>query len=228
MILKMQWWEADSQNIINLEVMDSTVFENDIDIVNFNFLKVLELLIFCYSQIHWEIIAKKIKKEIYIRNKFLLSLRNEKINFWLDRLYFECESWEFNENPYSNWWFVDIKVGNIDSNCLYLDENKYFSFECKRLNWTSGKNVNEYEKNGIHRYVNWKYAQKMNTVWMIWFVQWFKKWTWFDELIIEFKSKIPTFTEFKISHHKYSYISEHTRIKKLWNVRIHHLLFDFT
>lgn len=217
--------------------MNSNIFQNDIDIVFINFNKVLKLLIFCYKKIISEISFNLNESEIFIRNIFLKYLIKNKIDFWLWKSYFEAEPEEI-EEEYKTWGFIDIKIWNIEWSD-FIDENKYFAFECKRLNWKA-KHKKEYIDNWLSRFISWKYSKNMQLSWMIWFVQWFKKWKNILDNILDIKeflqneSKIKNNTVQNLEKYEiekdfdYSYLSKHKRYSKLWNIDIYHLFFDFT
>ncbi len=221
---------------MNLE-MDSNIFQNDIDIVFSNFNKVLKLLVFCYEKI---ILEKKFNLdefETFIRNIFIKYLRKYKNKFLLWKSYFEAEPEEITDE-YKTGWFIDIKIWNIEW-LDFIDEDKYFAFECKRLNWYS-EHKKEYIDNWLSRFISGQYSKKMQLSWMIWFVQWFQKWKDIDYNISEIKdflkneSKIKNKTIQNLEYFevekdfKYSYFSKHKREKWLKNIDIYHLFFDFT
>ncbi len=206
--------------------MDATIFLNDTDIVFNNFNKVLKLLVFCYKKIISEISFKWDEFETFIRNIFIKQLRENKDDFWIWYSYFEAETEEIKENN-QILWFLDIKVWNIEWWKL-INEDKYFAFECKRLDWYATKNK-EYLKNWISRFEKWQYSKLMNIAWMIWFIQWYKKWENITHLVNEFKTKIEWLSFYEIEKDfKYSYLSLHKRGWALWNIDIYHLFFDFT
>lgn len=210
--------------------MDATVFSYDTDIVFNNFKKVLKLLVFCYEKMISEISFKLDEFETFIRNiliKNYLQNKDFKEKFWIKKLIFLSEVQEIWEDC-KTLWFIDIQVHNINPNDLW-NENEYFAFECKRLDWTQKRNSNEYIKNWVKRFENSKYSEKMNIAWMIWFIQWFKEWKNIDWLIDIFKTKINWLSFYEVEEtFKYSYNSNHKRNKKIWNIDLYHLFFDFT
>jgi len=212
-------------------------FEEDKDIVFKNLNEVLKLLIFCYKKIISEISFNLKEHETYIRNIFIKYMERIKINFWLWELSFLAEVEEIKDD-YTTWWFIDIKVLNIEW-WNYCDENKYFAFECKRINWYS-KHKKEYIDNWLSRFISGQYSKNMQLSWMIWFVQWFQKWKNILDNILDIKDFLQN--ESKIKHNTiqnlekyeieksfdYSYLSKHKRDKLLWDIDIYHLFFDFT
>lgn len=206
--------------------MDASVFENDVDIVLENFKKVLNLLIFCYEYILINIKFDLTEFETFIRNIFVKLLRENKKIFWLEYIYVISEAEEIADD-FTTWWFIDIQILGINSQKI-ADEDVYFAFECKRLDGYSKKNI-EYVDNWISRFLKWQYSKKMWLAWMIWFIQWYKKWENISNLINELKLKITGLTPYKINHtFSHSYLSKHHRKWWLPNIDIYHLLFDFT
>jgi hypothetical protein len=68
----------------------------------------------------------------------------------------------------------------------------------------------------------------MPIAWMIWFIQWFKKWDNINDLINIFKTKVIWLSFFEVEKNfDYSYTSTHKRDWSLWNIDIYHLFFDF-
>lgn len=157
---------------------------------------------------------------------FIAYLRVNKEKFWIWGLYFEAETEEITED-YKTWWFIDIKIWNINPGKLVCDENEYFTFECKRLDWYATKN-NEYINNGLSRFIKWQYSKKMNIAWMIGFVQWFKKWKTIDNLVGDLEKRISGFNKYIVDDFNHAYHSNHERAEGLWKIDIYHLLFDFT
>lgn len=206
--------------------MDATVFSYDTDIVFNNFKKVLKLLVFCYKKIISEISFKLDEFETFIRNIFIKELRKNKCNFGIWHIYFEAEPEEITEDN-NIWWFLDIKVWNIEW-WKFINEDKYFAFECKRLDWFATKNK-EYIDNWVKRFEKGQYSKEMKIAWMIWFIQWYKKWENISNIINFFISKISWLSFYKVdTTFKHSYHSNHERDKKLWNIDLYHLFFDFT
>ncbi len=216
--------------------MNSNIFQDDKDIVLDNFNKVLKLLIFCYKKIISKISFNLDEFETFIRNIFIKYLRENKNRFLLWKIYFEAETEEITEK-YKTWGFIDIKVWNIEW-WYYLDEDKYFAFECKRLNWYT-RHKKEYIDNWLSRFILGQYSKKMQLSWMIWFIQWFKKWKNIWDNIKDIKdflknestiknNTIQNLEKIKIEKSfDYSYLSKHKRDNKLENIDIYHLFFDF-
>lgn len=209
--------------------MDATIFSYDTDIVFNNFNKILKLLVFCYEKMISEISFKLDEFETFIRNiliKKYLQNKNFKEKFWIKNLRFLSEVQEIWED-YKILWFIDIQVHNINPNDFW-NENEYFAFECKRLDWYATKNK-EYIDNWVKRFEKGQYSKEMTIAWMIWFVQWFKQWENMDDLIDFFKIKISWLSFYEVEKtFKHSYHSNHKRKKKLWNIDLYHLFFDFT
>lgn len=206
--------------------MDANIFSHDIDIVFNNFKKVLKLLVFCYEKIISEISFKLDEFETFIRNIFIKELRKNKCNFGIWHIYFEAEPEEITEDN-NIWWFLDIKVWNIEW-WKFINEDKYFAFECKRLDWFATKNK-EYIDNWVKRFEKGQYSKEMKIAWMIWFIQWYKKWENITNLINFFISKISWLSFYEVEKtFIHSYHSNHKRNKKIWNIDLYHLFFDFT
>lgn len=207
--------------------MNADIFENDIDVVSDKFKKVLILIIFCYKKIIKEISFNLSEWETFIRNIFIKYLRDNKNDFWLELLSFEAETEEIWED-FTTYWFIDIKVWNVTLYKWFCNEDEYFAFECKRLDWYSTKNE-EYVSNWLNRFIKGQYSKYMNIAWMIWFIQWFKKWENIDNLVDAIWKKVSNLAKSKIDKDfEHSYLSNHKRNKKLWNIDIYHLFFDFT
>jgi vacuolar-type H+-ATPase catalytic subunit A/Vma1 len=135
---------------------------------------------------------------------------------------------------------IDIQLITIDS---LKDDTKTIEIECKII--SSDKtpdNINKYidskktfpKTNWIMSFITWKYAEHMWFAWMIGFI---KKWKIIEkvEKIKEKLKKSSDITTIKnLDNYEieksfnYSYISKHSREKKLWNIDIYHLFFDFT
>ncbi|MDQ7008871.1 MAG: hypothetical protein Q9M94_01105 [Candidatus Gracilibacteria bacterium] len=219
--------------------MNSDVFQGDVDIVLNNFNKVLKLLIFCYEKIISEITFNLDEFENFIRNIFITNLRNNKKLFGLGKIYFEAELEEIKDN-YTTGGFIDIKVGNIEGGD-FCDENKYFAFECKRINGYS-EHKKEYVDNGLSRFISGQYSKSMQLSGMIGFVQGFKKGKNIGDNIQKIKDFLKNESKIKIKSNtiqnleyyeieksfNYSYFSKHKRERKLGNIDIYHLFFDFT
>ena len=216
--------------------MNSDIFRSDIDIVKNNFDKVLKLLIFCYEKIISENSFNLNESENFIRNIFIKYLKKNKEKFLLWKIYLEAESEEITEE-YKTWGFIDIKIWNIEW-WNFIDEDKYFAFECKRLNWKA-KHKKEYIDNWLSRFISGQYSKLNQLAWMIWFIQWFKKWkniwdniqeikTFLKEKSKNKKNTIQNLKKYEIEKSfDYSYLSKHKREKSLWNIDIYHLFFDF-
>lgn len=209
--------------------MDATIFSYDTDIVFNNFNKVLKLLVFCYEKMISEISFKLDEFETFIRNiliKNYLQNKDFKEKFWIKNLRFLSEVQEIWED-YKTLWFIDIQVHNINPNDLW-NENEYFAFECKRLDGYATKNK-EYINNWVKRFEKGQYSKEMKIAWMIWFIQWYKKWENISNIINFFISKISWLSFYEVdTTFKHSYHSNHKRNKKLWNIYLYHLFFDFT
>ncbi len=209
--------------------MDATIFSYDTDILFNNFNKVLKLLVFCYEKMISEISFKLDEFEAFIRNiliKNYLQNKDFKEKFWIKNLRFLSEVQEIWED-YKTLWFIDIQVHNINPNDLW-NENEYFAFECKRLDGYATKNK-EYINNWVKRFEKGQYSKEMKIAWMIWFIQWYKKWENISNIINFFISKISWLSFYEVdTTFKHSYHSNHKRNKKLWNIDLYHLFFDFT
>jgi vacuolar-type H+-ATPase catalytic subunit A/Vma1 len=135
---------------------------------------------------------------------------------------------------------IDIELITIDS---LKDDTKTVGIECKII--SSDKipdNINKYidskktfpKTNWIMSFITWKYAENMSFAWMIGFV---KEWNIIEKIekikeTLKKSSDIITINNldnYEIEKSfNYSYISRHSREKKLGDIDIYHLFFDFT
>lgn len=195
------------------------------------FKKVLSLMIDCYYRIRENEILLPNQFETFLRNVLVKKyLRIYKNSFSIGYLSFEAEPGEI-DNNYKSIGFIDIKVSNIGHKDL-LNEEEYYSFECKRLDGSSKLNK-EYIEEGIFRYVDGKYSSRMSIAGMIGFVQ-----NGTIEFIVQdINGKIKANSKMNcvslvmkhslVEKFDNSYYSSHNRNNGLVPIDIYHLMFDY-
>jgi len=135
------------------------------------FCQIAKLLIYSYQQMISNNETLKSDHENYLRNilvKKYLRNKNAKQKFNIGHLGFEIESGEINIDNQTI-GFIDIKVLNLGNKDL-IDEDEYFSIECKRLDGGVAKR-DLYVKEGINRYVQSKYSGVMPFSAMLGFIE---------------------------------------------------------
>ena len=152
-------------------MMNDTAFSFSYDLYINEFKQVGKLLIYSYCQmiLNNEILTSD--HENYLRNvlvKKYLRDKEAKKKYNIGYLGFEIEPGEIDIDNITI-GFIDIKVTNLGNKDL-LDEDEYYSIECKRLDGGTTKN-NLYIKEGINRYVQSKYSSQMPFASMIGFIE---------------------------------------------------------
>lgn len=164
--------------------------EHSIEFFDFEFYKVSNLILYSYNEIlknekfiytklednkYWVILenGNKEKPEEYIRNvfldkKYMLNI-NLKRKFCVNDLEFKPETGEIKDRQMIG--YHDIQVFGIAQKLFgEADEEIYFSIECKRLNKEKQKPGN-YVNDGIIRYTNGQYSEKMPIAGMMGFIE---------------------------------------------------------
>ncbi len=213
-------------------MIERTAFSLAFDFYKDEFNNVAKLLIYSYKQMVADNEKLTSNHENYLRNvlvKKYLRNKDAKQKFEIGYLGFEIESGEINLNNQTV-GFIDIKVLNLGN---LLDEDEYYSIECKRLDGGITKN-NLYIKEGINRYVQSKYSSKMPFAAMLGFIE--------NGNCTKIKNAINTSLSankyFKtyalLSQHlfvpdfKETYISEHERKNSQFtDIEIFHFMFNF-
>lgn len=132
---------------------------------------------------------------------------------------------------------TDIKVQTINT---FVDRSAYYIIECKRLdnqnvNGTTGLNA-EYIKNGIKRFVSGQYSTNKDLNGLIGFIvealdiqqniENINKLLQARFIDVDTRIKL-TSTSF-IQHFDHSYFSIHKREKDKKDIKLYHLMFDFS
>ena len=196
------------------------------------FNQVLRLFIYSYKKMLLEKKFNLNEWENFLRNILITYLRTFKKEFDICHLNFYAEVQETSADL-KEYGSIDIHISNPLE--LMGHEEKYYSFECKRLDGYSEKNK-AYIEDGLFRYISGKYSEEMPIAGMIGFVQGFKKNSGIDNLITEIANILHKTEELIqnllikqiYNNFKYSYYSKHKRKSELSNIDIYHLFFDFT
>ncbi len=191
------------------------------------FYNILELMIYCYRDI--------LKKKSYTVGDYDEDiLRNDLINSLEDNKKRVRPDLGFRSESATKDKMTSRTKGRIDICVIYdlrLRGEDDITFECKRLK-NNGKNQ-DYIKRGVMDFVSGKYAEKLPIAGMIGFVE--------KGMITTVCSDLKKRIEVKTTNIKgnfvsekiqddfgHSYKSEHIRKKRLGNIAICHLIFDYT
>ncbi|WP_291862212.1 hypothetical protein [Marinilabilia sp.] len=204
------------------------------DLYTEEFNQVAKLLIYSYQQMVENNEVLTSDHETYLRNilvKKYLRNKDAKQKYDIGYLGFEIESGEIDINNQTV-GFIDIKVLNLGNKDL-LDEDEYYSIECKRLDGESTKN-NLYIKEGINRYVNSKYSQQMPFSAMVGFIESGITANIKDNInssLIEnkyFQTYSSLLEYVFVADFKETFVSKHERKNSQFtDIEIFHFLFDF-
>jgi len=197
--------------------------------------QIIELVAFSYlGMIDEGVTYKKSemprKRENYYRTKLVRLMDKFKVDKGLSHILFDCES-EETDDDCKVVGLLDIKVRFIKDNAAM---EPYYRIECKRINST----YSSYIKTGIVDFIDKKYSKDNNNAAMIGFIEKGE----IDRLI----EKINKYLE---KHHgnfttnyldkielnidsfdrfKEIYLSIHKRKKSDENIKIYHLMLDYT
>lgn len=191
-----------------------------------------------FIESYYDILKKeKFKKNKYnediLKNILIKYARIKKSKFEMNHLLFLGESGLFDDN-YITIGYNDIRIYNLTQLIKdgYVDENQYYTIECKRIN-KYAKYIKKYINEGINRFVIEKYSKNTYFSGMIGFVE--------DGNI---KSIIKKLNKYLKQHKKIntnlylinqnitnkfneSFFSRHERIN-IGSIEMYHLFFDYS
>lgn len=215
-------------------MIDGISFSLAHDLYTDEFNQVAKLLIYSYQQMIENNELLTSGHETYLRNilvKKYLRNKDAKQMYGIGYLGFEIESGEIDFN-YQTVGFIDIKVLNLGNKDL-LNEDEYYSIECKRLDGGTTKS-NLYIKEGINRYVNSKYSQQMPFSVMLGFIESGNTAKITKDINTSltknkyFQTYLPLLEYLFVSDFKETFISKHERKNSQFtDIEIFHLMFDF-
>lgn len=215
-------------------MMNDIAFSFAYDLYINEFKQVGRFLIYSYRQMISNNETLTSDHETYLRNvlvKKYLRDKEAKQKYKIGYLGFEIEPGEI-DIINQTVGFIDVKVTNLGNKDL-LDEDEYYSIECKRLDGSTTKN-NLYIKEGINRFVQSKYSGQMPFASMIGFIE--------NGISTQIKTEInhilnqdkifktnSVLTEYLVEHDfNETYISKHERKNSQFDkIDIIHFMFDF-